>query len=185
MGKINLNLANLVDIFEETIIYIALKSEKDPRFGAIKLNKILYYVDKTAYLNLGKTITGVEYQHLEEGPSPKALLPVRDQLLAEGAIQIEFRRYFSGIQQRIVAKRTPNISAFRKEEIEIIDEVIEILWSLNGQGVSNLSHEEFGWKVTNDFETIPMRTAWLSSEPLSMEQVELGQKIAESPGLTK
>lgn len=173
------------DKFEETIIYIALKSEKDQRFGAIKLNKILYYADKTAYLSLGKTITGIEYQHLEEGPAPKALLPVRNQLIEEGAIEIEFRRYFSGIQQRIVAKRTPKTSIFKKQEIEIIDEIIEILWHLNGQDVSNLSHDEFGWKVTKDLETIPMRTAWLSSEPLSMEQVELGQKIAERHGLSK
>ncbi|MEP6936295.1 MAG: type II toxin-antitoxin system antitoxin SocA domain-containing protein [Nitrospirota bacterium] len=48
---------------------IAHKGKTDPRLGSVKLNKLLYYADFTAYRNLEKAITGAEYQHLPEGPA--------------------------------------------------------------------------------------------------------------------
>lgn len=172
------------DKFAEALIYIAEKSEEDSRFGAIKLNKILYYSDFYAYRKLGKSITGVEYQHLEEGPAPRPLLPVRDALVANGSIEMEYRQYYTGVQQRIVAKRPPHLDDFSTDEIKIINEVIDELRPLNALEVTIKSHQEYGWKLTQEGETIPLRTAWLSSEPPSLEQVELGRKIAERYGLS-
>lgn len=170
--------------FREAIVYIASKSSKDKRFGATKLNKILYYSDFSAYRKLGYSVTGAEYQHLKEGPVPRDLPEAQEYLTIDGAIQIQKRPYFNFIQNRIIAMRAPDTSVFNHDELAIMDEVIEWLWDMNGSQVSDLSHNEIGWRVTDENETIPYRTAWLSARPLTTEQIELGRKIAERNGLT-
>ena len=45
---------------KELILYVADRCEADPTFGAIKLNKTLFYADFLAFASTGKPITGVE-----------------------------------------------------------------------------------------------------------------------------
>ena len=46
--------------FRELLVYVSKKCEDDPTFGAVKLNKILYYADFAAYRQGGKPITGAQ-----------------------------------------------------------------------------------------------------------------------------
>lgn len=165
--------------FREMMIYVASKSQDDERFGSVKLNKILYYADFSAHMRLGHSISGAEYQHLPEGPAPRQLLPIRKELVETGAAVMEKRPYFNTVQERLVAQRGADLSRFRKEEIEIIDEIIKGLWPLNGVEVTALSHRDAGWLLTKDRDTIPYRTVWLSTEPLSEEQIERGLELAK------
>lgn len=169
--------------FKELLLYIARKSESDPRFGAVKLNKILYYADTAAYRRLGTPITGAEYQNLEEGPAPRQLLYLRRELVEAGRAQIETRPYFNNTQQRLVAHDDPNLDAFTAKEIEIVDNVIAELWSLDAQGCSARSHLEFGYMATSRGETIPYSTSWVSPDALTAEQIEVGMEVAERHGL--
>lgn len=168
-----------IEKFRELIVYIADQSATDPKFGAVKLNKILYFADFWAYRDLGAPITGAEYHHLGEGPAPRDLVQARDALIADESIRLDRRNYFDRVQHRIIALRRANLSRFHAAEIEIIDSVMDELWDYSGRQVTELSHEEVGWKVTAQYETIEYRTAWLSSQPLSIDQVELGKQIAE------
>lgn len=166
--------------FAELVIYIARKSEDDPRFGAVKLNKILYYADFNAYRRLGRSITGAEYRKLNEGPAPREMLSVREAMLDAQSIKIELRRYFNGVQQRVIALKDPDISLFLAEEIEIVDETIFALWDMSARQVSDLSHTEIGWKVARPGETIPYQTAWLSSDPIPQEAEEYWREVTGS-----
>ena len=69
------------DKLKELMLYVVEKSETDPTFGAIKLNKILFFSDFLMYWKTGKSITGQEYMKLERGPAPRRLLPVQKELL--------------------------------------------------------------------------------------------------------
>lgn len=164
--------------FKELMLYIADRSERDDRFGATKLNKILYYSDFIAYRLLGNSITGADYQKLDEGPAPVQLLASRKELIKDKSAKIEFRPYFNVVQQRLIAKRKPDLSKLHKREVDIVDEVLEELWSLNGDEVSDRSHKEIGYRLAYDGEVIPYASAFLSYEPLSLEQWELGKQIA-------
>ena len=64
--------------FRELVLYIAEQSEGDPRFGAVKLNKILYYSDFEAFRVLGESITGATYRKLSEGPAPLQMLETKE-----------------------------------------------------------------------------------------------------------
>jgi hypothetical protein len=72
--------------FRELILLIARESEGDPRFGSIKLNKLLFYADFVAYQHLGKPITGQEYFALPQGPAPRYMVPIREKMEADGDI---------------------------------------------------------------------------------------------------
>ena len=167
----------------ELIVYIATKSETDERFGATKLNKILYYSDFYAYRRLGKPITEAEYQHLQQGPAPRGLLEAQRSLIDDGSALFLTRTRFNFTQHRIAPRREPDLSLFSGSEIDIVDSVIQSLWAMTGKQASDMSHEEIGWRVTDEFETIPYRTAWLSAQPLTDEQIEQGKEIAKRHAL--
>ena len=109
----------------ELILYIAHKSKSDPRFGAVKLNKLLYYADFTAYRLLGKSITGAEYQHLSEGPAPRRGLPARERLRRDKSIDLVYEPSIVGEPlHRIIPKRKP-YPIFSKEERVIVNKIIQ------------------------------------------------------------
>lgn len=179
--EIILDFSSVIDLsrLKELILYIAGESKDDPRFGALKLNKILYYSDFISYRELGKPITGATYQNLSEGPAPKEFLPAVAELEDEGASTYFVTRYFKYPQRRLTPLRPANTSLFKLEELELVDEVIKALWSFNGSEASLLAHEEWGWKLTQEGEYIPYRTAWLSSEPLTQKQIADGISLRE------
>jgi hypothetical protein len=168
--------------FRELVVYISARSDADPRFGAVKLNKILYYADFTAYRRLRRALTEDEYQNLPEGPAPRHLLGVRESLVSDGSVRIETHDHHGYAQTRIVANRQA-AQSLTADERTIVDEVIDELWFLNGTEVAARSHKEFGWQVTGRGETIPYRTAWISSEPLTARQIAFGQQVARRLGL--
>jgi uncharacterized phage-associated protein len=165
--------------FRELVLYLSAKSAKDSKFGAKKLNKLLYFCDFLAYVKFGKPITGVEYFRLENGPAPKCLLPVRREMEEEGILRIQRvplskERY----QERIIPLREPNMRSFSIGEVEHIDSIIEKLWDLDAEDVSELSHKEIGWQVMRDRETIPYGIAFYSNPPLTEAEIERAREIA-------
>jgi hypothetical protein len=150
------------DKFAELIVYIAAKCEKHVRFGATKLNKILYFSDFIAYENLGTPITGADYQRLPHGPAPVKLLPVQSRLIAEDAV---FKRDAvtpgGKVEKRLVPLRKANLKAFEGDEIAIVDEVIDAFKDHSAAAVSEFSHRMPGWKFAKNFENIPYCTALL------------------------
>lgn len=169
---------------KEIILYVAEKSQGDERFGATKLNKILYYSDFMAYGLFGKSLTGALYQRIPRGPAPKALVPVRDELVQAGDAHIEERAWFNRTQKRLIALRSADLTRFRAEEIKLVDQIIYYFRSANASQVSELSHVEMGWKLAEDKETIPYETAFLSNEPLAHEEIKRFQELAADHGWT-
>ena len=165
--------------FRELVLYIAEQSEGDPRFGAVKLNKILYYSDFEAFRVLGESITGATYRKLSEGPAPLQMLEQRKVLLDSGATVLENRPYFTGTQHRIVAKREPRKDLFQLNELKIVDQVIQGLWHMTACDASEFSHRELGWQAADLGEEIPYQTAWLSPGPVPQEAEEYAAELAE------
>lgn len=169
--------------FKELILYASERLFDDPKFGATKLNKVLYFSDFLAFARLGKPITGATYQKLEKGPAPKQLLPARDALVDQGDAEYVERAYFRNYaQKRIIPQRAADLSLFAAEEIAIVDEVIEDLRDRSATEVSELSHASVGWRIARLGAEIPYESALLSDEPLSEEDVERGRALAREHG---
>lgn len=173
------------DKLADLILYISQKCATDPKFGAVKLNKILYLSDFLSFGHWGEPITGVDYQHLPKGPAPRRLVPVRERLQQEGKLVVQRLPLRAGNEQvRTVNLAEPDLKRFSGREIALVDSIIEDLWDMDAEQSSELSHRFVGWKMTKENEGIPYGSIFLSDEPLSEAETIRGQQIAKALGLT-
>ena len=151
----------------ELILYLARKSESDPKCGAVKLNKLLFFSDFIFYAKTGKPITGSEYQRIEHGPALRRLLPVRTDMLSRGECAIQVRNYYGKPQKRLVALRDPKLSVFTAEEIALVDEVLEAFCDHDARTISGITHDLPVWQAFGDKETIPYEAIFVNNRPLT------------------
>lgn len=144
---------------KELMLYVASKSERDPDFGVVKLNKILFFSDFMAYRLRGRSITGQPYMKLDRGPAPRYLVPIRRGLCESGSAALKSRDRFGLQQDRLFALREADLSLFSADDISLVDYVIEAFHGLNGTDVSDLSHQLLGWQAVPLKADIPYETA--------------------------
>lgn len=167
----------------ELIVHISLKCANDRRFGATKLNKLLYFADFFAFGQHGKAITEVPYQHLKNGPAPRRFKVVEKSLVDAKAIAVQKIKLPNGNTQiKTIALRNPDLSNFSGEEIALIDQLIDKHWEDDSDSISICSHNYVGWKMTKEGENIPYGSIFLSDEPLSQAEIERGQELATAYG---
>ena len=165
----------------ELVVYISNRSDSDPYFGAIKLNKILYHSDFEAFRRFGVPITGYRYSRLKFGPAPKAVTYAREDLAREGAIRTEEVLIGNFKQIRTIAQREASLDVFTRDEIILVDEVISRLWSQNATEVSDASHD-VRWKVLRNNDPIPYEFAFLSNDPVSEYESRRTRELAAKYG---
>lgn len=165
------------DKFRELLLFIARRSEGDPRFGAIKLNKLMFYSDFLAYLKFGKPITGQEYFALENGPAPRYLVRVREQMVRSKEIAISRKATLSGVHERVLALRDPDPNKFEPAEIDLITQVLEMCKGHSGTELSELSHRFAGWKLAGQKETIPYEVALVGNRPPTHSERQYGLRL--------
>jgi hypothetical protein len=165
----------------ELIVYIAEKSEKDPYFGATKLNKILYHSDFRAFERFGVPLTGTEYFRLPKGPAPRTMVPIREELVREGVIRIDYVPMGNFEQHRIVALRKSVLDHFTSDEINIVDEVIKEMWPQTATEVSDASHD-IRWRTLSHKDSVPYEFAFLSNEPITENDIVRTKELAKKFG---
>jgi hypothetical protein len=165
--------------FKELMLYIADKCSDDPDFGATKLNKILFYSEFHSYGKYDESITKMPYFRLQNGPAPKYLKPIRDQMVEDKEIAIQPKPRFGFTQLRTVPLREANLQKLNARDIAIVDEVINALCGVNASGVSQYSHLEVGVRVANEKEDIPYQSVFLSNLPLTKYDIEHGLELAK------
>jgi len=164
---------------KELILFICQRSEGDGPFGATKLNKLLFFSDFLAYRKFGKSITGHSYQKLNNGPAPRALVPIREQLEDEGAIALAKRDYHGYTQKRVLALREADLQEFSAAEIALITELIDEYWGKTATHLSDLSHEFRGWQLAEDGEDIPYELMLVEFKAESQEDLKIDNALQE------
>lgn len=149
--------------FKELVLYFAKRGlEEGLVIGSTKLNKLLFFSDFRAYVKLGQPITGARYQKLQWGPAPRALLPVREELIEDGDARFSDSEDWN---QVLEPQRDPDMSLFSEDEKFIADQVFEQLRRFNATAASDYSHENSpGWNAADEYEDIPYATARISTE---------------------
>ena len=170
---------------QELILYISEQLSDDPKFGSTKLNKILFFADFLRYTIVRQSITGQQYWKLPNGPAPKTLIPVREEMIRQGFLEIQLRDYW-GLKQKVpVAKRNPDLTLFEMSEIALVDFIIERLRPLDANECSLKSHQylELFWDLAEPQETIPYSMALVThatdDTPEQMEYNDEMQRRAE------
>lgn len=163
------------DKFSELIVYIAERTAADPWFGDTHLNKALYWSDFNAYRDLGHPITGARYFKLPLGPAAKPLLPVRDELVEAGDVEINEPPAGTKGARKTLPRRKADTRLFPSEELKLIDAVIDDLSGKTARAISDESHEQsVGWQLVEMYDDIPYRTALISDETPSAGTIRAG-----------
>jgi hypothetical protein len=177
------NLSKEEEKLAELILYVSGKCLTHERFGATKLNKILFFSDFVFFKLHGKPITGVPYFKLENGPAPRCLIRVRESLQKDEALVIAPRFTTGGfVQHRPIPMRAPDLKEFSADEISIVDQVIDFLKDKSAEEVSELSHYYvIGWKMYELKEEIPYHSVFaraMKEEHIKARDIQRAKEIA-------
>lgn len=172
-----------LDKVKELILFVAKRSEEDPYFGGVKLNKILFWADVQAFRERNQSVTRMRYRRLPHGPAPTALIPALKQLEDEGACHEEQRRLGSLTQKRVVPDREPDLSSIEEWELAYVEAAIRDLWSRTATSARDWSHEFPAYELTREGDYIPMKRMLLRKvRRLTDAEVEFGRRVFEEAG---
>ena len=120
-----------------------------------QLNKLLFYCDFKFFKMFGTSITGMAYAHLPYGPCPEKYHTIYGVLIDKDIIKI--KEEFAGenyVVEKFELNKTVANYEFTIEEEKIINEIIDTLASKSAKELSDISHEEIGYKHTKDGQFI-------------------------------
>lgn len=168
----------------ELVLYIADRCAYDQRFGATKLNKVLFYADFIAFARFGRPITGVTYRRLQHGPVPRVLPRVQRVLTESHRAAIKVTDYYGREQKRLIGLDEPDLDMFTAREIALVDEIVEVFKHKSARELSDLTHEYRGWEFAAHGEDIPYSTIFLAGDKpvLTAEEEDYGQELARAIG---
>lgn len=161
----------------ELVLYVCTTSEGDEAFGSVKLNKLLFYSDFLTYLRHGVSITEQEYQKLKNGPAPRLMLPLLNDMKASEQLAMAERRYFGLAQRKPIALREADLSKFSAQEIATVNQVLQTFQKHNGTEISELSHSFTGWQLAEEGETIPYSSVLLHRRELTAQERQWAQDL--------
>lgn len=107
-----------------------------------KMNKLLFYIDFSAYRDHGMAITGLSYRAIGYGPVPERWERVYSQF---DEIRQETKLIGDYEGNVIVSQAKSDETLFTKDELQIMNNVCSCLGKLTSRQLSELSHQEKGW----------------------------------------
>jgi hypothetical protein len=166
---------------KELILYLASRMERDRHAGQgrIKLAKLLWLSDFEAFRRFGKSITGARYVADELGPAPvDELLALRD-LEGSGYLVLE-----PGYERQRLprAKRPPNTKVFGRNELALVDEILDRYRAWTGKQLVDLAHEYPGYRVAEMGHEIPYRSVYISTEGPTAHDIARAEEVARERG---
>lgn len=140
--------------FKALVHYICWRVEP-AALGGVKLNKVLWSSDTNRYLTSGKPLTGATYLRQQFGPVPTVILPVLDELKAEGALAIREQSGYGYPDRAFFAVRPVALNPFTAAEISLIDSEIErICYGHTAVSIGDESRDNV-WKLAAIGEELP------------------------------
>jgi uncharacterized phage-associated protein len=167
------------DKITEAVLTLIESSHSDVNFGETKLVKLLYYADCEAYRRFGAPITGMTYLHFQHGPYPENWQGTRSTLEFDGAVEIQLQQPGMGyVRHRWVNQRGVKAGVLTVQEVDLLQEQAKRFANYNGKNIADYSHQEFGWRLTEEYEPIPYAVTGFSDPPLTQRDLETARRIA-------
>ncbi|HEV2251267.1 MAG TPA: type II toxin-antitoxin system antitoxin SocA domain-containing protein, partial [Candidatus Limnocylindria bacterium] len=124
------------------------------------------------------------YHKIQHGPAAAALVPVRDEVIDEGVLELRHEKIGGKYQPqvRFVAHREADLSAFKEDELLVVDEVINKYKDMNGTQISEESYKELGVLLAQENEDIPYGTVYLPDAPPTKDDIAYAQRRMKERG---
>ena len=144
-----------LELVENIISYI---SSKVSNLTITSLNKYLWFIDILSFNQRGVSITGLTYQKQQYGPTIIDQRYKEISLLDDKYIRNDYEDE-KGTRTIITSNKNFDLSKLKESEVEIINKIIKLLKNKKVTDISNMSHEEEGWKKTKKFDEISFEYA--------------------------
>lgn len=168
------------DKLKAAVAYLAERSLHDDNFGETKLVNLLYYADCAAYVRTGKPITGSNYVHIMDGPSPEDWNSIVGQLEREEAVRINPDDNQGGYRRwRPATAGTTCTDALTERERTFLDEQLRRFAEFNAVQIEVYSQDEVAWRTTELGHIIPWELTGFRMPKLTDDVKERGQRIAD------
>lgn len=137
------------------------RAVKPERLGAVKLHKVLYFLDMIHYAQTGRPVTGAIYKKRPFGPTCVPMLPVLREMELEGLIRINEVMFHGLRKKEYIALQNAEAGILNEPEIDLLNEVIEFVCDQNSaRSISEFSHQ-LPWEMADFGEVISYQSALL------------------------
>jgi uncharacterized phage-associated protein len=141
--------------------------------GKTVLFKLLYFSDFDFYELYEEKMTGEEYKRLPYGPGPEHFSLAISKLVQEEKISSKTVEFGKDTRQfRYDSLDNPDIDLLSKEELNIIDNVINRCSHMNANKISDYSHEDLPWQATETNEIIDYELVFYRTPEFSVRKYE-------------
>ena len=138
--------------FSAMVLFFANKSE---RLLKTKLLKLLNYSDMVFFKENGISISGAKYVHLPYGPVPQNFDLLFGTMSATHVAHIEVE-YEGGYENHeVIPECEVPKNVLSEKELEVLERVYNKFKNYGSVEISNYSHNEKGYNMTNQGEVIP------------------------------
>ena len=157
-----------VNKFKNVLLYILERCAGKPNVGETVLNKLLYFSDFNYYELYEEHLTGAKYRKLPFGPVPQNLDTIINQMIDKGQLQRVKTDYHGYPQTRYLPLEKADLTELRASEKEVIDRVIELMSDWSANMISDYSHKDLPWEVTDEGKDISYNLAFYRELPYSV-----------------
>lgn len=157
-----------VNKFKNVLLYILERCAGKPNVGETVLYKLLYFSDFNYYELYEEHLTGAKYRKLPFGPVPQKLDIIIHQMIDNGQLQRVKSEYHGYPQTRYLPLEKADLTELKASEKEVIDKVIEQMSDWSAAAISNYSHKDLPWEVTEEGKDISYELAFYRELPYSV-----------------
>lgn len=169
--RINIPQKN-INKFREVLLYILNKVGSKPNVGETVLYKILYFIDFDFYEKYEEQLIGATYIKNNYGPTPVEFKKIVDKMIDDGEIIKVKSVYFEYPQTKYLPVRKADLTKFKANEIELIDDILNRLSDMNASQISEYSHNDVPWMTTENQGTIEYESVFYRTPSYSVREYD-------------
>jgi len=157
-----------INKFKNVLLYILEHCAGKPNVGETVLHKLLYFSDFNYYELYEEHLTGAKYKKLPYGPVPQKLDAIINQMIDANQLQ-RIKTEFKGYpQKRYLPLVKADLTLLKASEKDVIDKVIEQMSDWSATAISDYSHKDLPWEVTEEGKDINYNLAFYRELPYSV-----------------
>ncbi|MDR2624521.1 MAG: SocA family protein [Methanobrevibacter sp.] len=153
---------------KQFIHYIIHKCEGKPNFGKTVLLKLMYFSDFNNYELYETQITDETYIKRKWEPIPSHFDDICEELKNEEKIESKQVPVITHDRNWHYSLKEPDTLLLSKNELEVIDDVLDNLSNMTAAEISEYSHGDKPWRVAKFHETLDPEFVFYRNEKYSV-----------------
>lgn len=162
--------------FIELLIYILEKVWAKANVGKTVLYKLLYFAEFDYYELYNEHISGYPFYRLPMWPAPFDFDELVKELEEQKKIKKIVAPYGNYYQERFIPTIQSTKNYFSSDQLQIIDDIIQRFSDFSATEISDLSHEDIPWRLSDDLEEIDYELVRKRDEKFSRLYTEQKKK---------